>query len=211
VAHPLAVALDGVVRGDHPVPDGRIEVVGSPPDGPSALVSFTAHTFIALDVDVVEVARRLDPDDLGAPVAPPFVQWLATASGLTRVGTFDAVLAAFAVGGEPAQSLERVDRLVHPRVAQASRHRSDVRIYRTADRDGVVVLGRGLTRRWELAFEVDEDARARGVGTRMLAAARTLLPAGTPLWMQIAPGNARSMRAAISAGFHPMGAEILFT
>ncbi|HEY1739343.1 MAG TPA: GNAT family N-acetyltransferase, partial [Acidimicrobiia bacterium] len=93
----------------------------------------------------------------------------------------------------------------------AARHRTDVRIYRTAQRNGVVVLGRGLTRRWELAFEVDEDVRDRGVGTRTLAAARTLLPAGTPLWMQIAPGNARSLRAAISAGFRPIGAEIVFT
>jgi len=42
------------------------------------------------------------------------------------------------------------------------------------------------------------------------AAARTLLPQGTPLWMQVAPGNAQSMRAVYSAGFRPIGSEILF-
>ncbi len=156
------------------------------------------------------MARRLTPGDLSASVAPPFVQWLAEASGLRRVGTHDAVFATFAVGGAPSPALTPVDDLDHPRVSRASLHRTDVRVYTTPGGDGVVVLGRGLTRRWEIAFEVDEAARNRGVGTRIAAAARTLLPSGTPLWMQVAPGNARSMRAALGAGFQPVGAEILF-
>jgi hypothetical protein len=210
MAHPLALVLDGAVHGNFPKPDGSVDVVGAPPDGPGALVVFTARTLIALDVDAGAVARRLDPDDLGASVAPQFVQWLAKECGRTRVGTYDAVFATLAVGGEPSRELEPVDDFVHSRVERAARHRTDVRVYTTAARDAVVVLGRGLTRRWEVAFEVDEGARHRGIGTRIAAASRTLLPAGTPLWMQVAPANARSMRAVYGAGFRPVGGEILF-
>jgi hypothetical protein len=210
MAHPLARVFDEAVHGRFPEPNGAVEVVGAPADGPCALVTFTARTFVALDVDPGEVARRIDPNNLSASVAPPFLQWLADASGNTRVGTHDAVFSTLAVGGEPTSALEPIDTLAHPRVERAARHRKDVRIYVTPDESGVVVLGRGLTRRWEVAFEVDEAARDRGLGTRIAAAARTLLPAGTPLWMQVAPGNARSMRAVYAAGFRPVGSEVLF-
>jgi GNAT superfamily N-acetyltransferase len=209
VAHPLALALDGAIRGDFPVPDGGIEVVGAPPDGTSAIVGFTAHSVIALDVDAVEVARRVNGADLGVALSPDFVHWVA-ARTKTTPGTHDVLLAAFAVPGDPVIELERVDALKHSRVARAIRHREDARIYVTPDRAAVLVLGRGLTRRWELAFEVDDDARGKGLGRRLAATARTLLPEGTPLWAQVAPGNAQSLRAVLAAGFRPIGAEILF-
>jgi hypothetical protein len=37
-----------------------------------------------------------------------------------------------------------------------------------------------------------------------------VLPEGTPVWAQVAPGNAASMRATVGAGFRPVGSEILF-
>ena len=43
-----------------------------------------------------------------------------------------------------------------------------------------------------------------------MAAARGLVPAGEPLWAQVAPGNAASMRSTLAAGFVPVGAEVLF-
>src|SRR5207245_372679 len=75
---------------------------------------------------------------------------------------------------------------------------------------GVLVLGRGLTNRWEMAYEVDEAARGRGLGRALATAARTLLPPGTPIWAQVAPGNAASLRATLAAGYTPVGAEVLF-
>lgn len=44
---------------------------------------------------------------------------------------------------------------------------------------------------------------------RLALAARHLVPDGEPLWAQIAPGNAASVRALLSAGFTPVGAEAL--
>jgi RimJ/RimL family protein N-acetyltransferase len=98
----------------------------------------------------------------------------------------------------------------HPRVARALRYRRDVRAYETPDGRGVVVLGRGITGRWEIAFEVDPAAQGTGLGRALAAAGVRLLPEGTPVWAQVAPGNAASMRAVLGAGFRPVGAEILF-
>ncbi|MFC7720642.1 hypothetical protein [Nonomuraea recticatena] len=50
-------------------------------------------------------------------------------------------------------------------------------------------------------------AQGRGAGRRLALAARRLCDA--PLWAQIAPGNAASLRAFLAAGFAPMGAEAL--
>src|SRR3954466_1274563 len=101
MAHALARVLDDAVNGRFPEPDGTVEVVGAPPDGPCGLITFTARTLIALDVDAHEVARRLTPGDLSASTAPAFLEWLGAATGRTRVGTHDAVFATLAVGGEP--------------------------------------------------------------------------------------------------------------
>jgi hypothetical protein len=38
-----------------------------------------------------------------------------------------------------------------------------------------------------------------------------LVPGGQPLWAQIAPGNAASVRAFLAAGFLPVGAEALLS
>jgi len=95
----------------------------------------------------------------------------------------------------------------HPRVARALRFRDDVRVWR-AD-GGVLLIGRGVAGRWEIAVEVDDGRRGEGIGRALASAARHLVPAGAPLWAQIAPGNAASVRAFLAAGFRPAGAEAL--
>ncbi len=72
-----------------------------------------------------------------------------------------------------------------------------------------MLLGRGVGGRWETAIEVDQDRRGAGLGRRLAVAARHLVPGGAPLWAQVAPGNAASLRAFLAAGFVPVGAEAL--
>jgi GNAT superfamily N-acetyltransferase len=99
----------------------------------------------------------------------------------------------------------------HPRLARAGRYRTDLRAFETADGRGLVVVGRGLAHRWELAFEVAPSARGRGLGRALVTAGRTLAPAGEPVFVQVAPGNVPSLRAVFAAGdFTPIGGEILF-
>src|SRR5215472_10496075 len=56
--------------------------------------------------------------------------------------------------------------------------------------------------RWpaELSIEVDPSHRGVGLGRALAAAARHLLPAGTPLWAQAAPANVASVRSLMSTG-----------
>jgi len=35
------------------------------------------------------------------------------------------------------------------------------------------------------------------------------VPRGERVFVQVAPGNAASLRAVLAAGFHPIGAEVL--
>src|SRR5262249_1839971 len=97
--------------------------------------------------------------------------------------------------------------LDHPRVRRARRYRDDVRAYTVPG--GMVAIGRGLAGRWEVSLEVEDGYADRGLGRAMARAARSLGPAGRPLWAQIASGNAASVRAFLAAGYVPVGQEAL--
>jgi hypothetical protein len=71
------------------------------------------------------------------------------------------------------------------------------------------VLGRGLAGRWEVSYEVEPGARGPGLGRALAAEALGLLPAGTPVFAQVAPGNSLSLRATLAAGYRPIGGEVL--
>jgi GNAT superfamily N-acetyltransferase len=92
---------------------------------------------------------------------------------------------------------------------RALRYRDEVRVWRTPDGAGHVLVGRGLAGRWETAFEVEPAARGRGLGRRLAAAATGLVPPGEQVWAQVAPGNAASLRAVLAAGYRPVCAEVL--
>ncbi len=78
----------------------------------------------------------------------------------------------------------------------------------------IVLLGRGVAGRWEVAIEVDPGRRGQGLGRELAAAARHLIPEDerdAQLWAQISPGNAASVRAFLAAGYQPVGSEALLT
>ncbi|HEY3261692.1 MAG TPA: N-acetyltransferase, partial [Pseudonocardiaceae bacterium] len=85
------------------------------------------------------------------------------------------------------------------------RYRIDVRVWQCDG--GVLVLGRGLADRWEVAVEVDCGERGHGLGGSLFTAARHVVAA--PVWAQVAPGNVASVRALLEAGYRPGGAEAL--
>ena len=92
---------------------------------------------------------------------------------------------------------------------RARRLRREVAVYADLEGRGLVTLGRGLAGRWELSVEVAPAHRGAGLGRRLIAAGWRLAPAGAPLFAQVAPGNAASLRAFLAAGFRPAGAEAL--
>lgn len=209
MTHPLATILDAAARGEFPPDDGAVEVLPPPPGRADVMIGFTGHFVLAAPIDPDEVAARMPPGDFSVPMSPMSLVWIAEQLG-SRPTTFDALLAATGTGAGAPSWLHESDALDHPRVARASRYRTDMRIFATENEDGVLVIGRGICGRWEIGYEVDECARGNGLGRRIVAAARGLVPEGEPVWAQVAPGNAASLRSTTAGGFVPVAAEILF-
>jgi len=208
VEHPLAVALAAAAHGPYPPVDGRVEVVASPGPPCDALVAFTGHYVLAAAVDADEVAARWPVGALSLPFAPASLVWLADLLGRAPL-THDALLVSIGEGHGAPSWLRRDDDLAHARIDEAARFRTVESIW-TDERGSLVMVGRGLCGRWEVGYEVAAEHRGERLGRRLVAAARGLVPVGEPLWAQVAPGNAASMRSTLAAGFVPVGAEVLF-
>jgi L-amino acid N-acyltransferase YncA len=206
VGRTLRDILDAAARGVFPPADGGTTVVAQHCDRDAGVLSFTAHSVVFTDEDprwVYDTLAALDCDALAATLNPRFLAAFLERTGRTTE-TIDAVLVGTPLPGEPALALKEIDSH-HPRVAYARTRRDDVRAW--AAEGAVLVLGRGVAGRLEVSVEVDEEVRHRGLGRALASAARRL--ADEPLWAQIAPGNARSIRAFQAAGFRQVGAEAL--
>ncbi len=116
---------------------------------------------------------------------------------------FGASLAGRGTGGVPR--LRRADLDDHPRVRYARELRTDVRVF--GDERGLVTLADGLAGRRELSIELHRGGH--GHGRSLLTDALSLVPDGDPVFAAVSPGNARSLRLFLTAGFTPVGAEVL--
>lgn len=207
----LAAILQAVASGNYPPADGAVIVLRQPCDRDAGVISFTGNAVVFADTDPAWVAARLPADDFSAPLSAEFLAALGERLG-RRSHSVDMLTCVPAAAGPPhieLTELAAADGAAHPRVARALRYRDGVRCWQTTG--GIVLIGRGIAGRWETAIEVDPDHRGRGVGTRLAASARHLVPADATLWAQIAPGNAASVRAFLAAGFRPVGAEALLS
>jgi GNAT superfamily N-acetyltransferase len=198
--------LARLAGGHVPPADASVSVLPAPLGARAVVVGGTAWHVVAADVDPAWVAAEVAHDPVAAPLNARFLAALADRIG-HEPGTLDNVLVA--PPGVHDLELVRGD-MDHPRVERALLHRSDVRIWATPDRAGLLTLGRGVAGRWEVGLEVDPDCRGRGLGTSLARAARALVPDGAPLWAQVAPANIASLRAFLAAGFRPVGAKVLF-
>ena len=207
--HPLRTILESAARGRFPEADGSVQVFPSPPGKSQAVCGFTAHHVISANVSHEEVLERIDRSDLGAALNPTFVTWLGRRLEAAP-GSLDVVLAAPVFRTLPtACSVNHCpSSMLASRAPNATGNRS--RRTRTVNGEAVVVLGRGLAGRREVSLEIDEAARGRGLGRRLLLGARSLIPEGDVVFAQVAPGNAASLRAFLAAGFRPIGSEVLF-
>ncbi|MEU5536864.1 GNAT family N-acetyltransferase [Streptomyces sp. NPDC020362] len=199
--------LDAAARGVFPPADGRTTVLPQPSGQAAGVIAFTAHTVVFTDEDpqwVCDTLETVDCDPLAAPMNPAFLAAFMARTG-RRCETVDAVLVGHPLPGEPPLALTEIEDAGHPRIAYARGRREDLRAW-TAD-GGVLVMGRGVAGRLEVSVEVDAGVRHRGLGRALVTAARQL--ATEPLWAQVTPGNARSMRAFQAAGYRPVGAEVL--
>lgn len=205
----LAAILEDAAAGQFPASDGGVSILSQPSARDAGVIAFTGHSIIFADADPAWITSQLPADDpFAGPLRPEFLAALARHTG--RIAHHcDMLTCAAALPGRPPTELTQDADPAHPRISRALRYRDDVRTWRVPG--GVVTVGRGIADRWEVAIEVDEEARGRGLGRTLATAARHLVPGGAPLWAQIAPGNAASVRAFLAAGFRPVGAECHLT
>ncbi|MFE9769177.1 GNAT family N-acetyltransferase [Streptomyces sp. NPDC005808] len=210
MADTLRDILDAAARGVFPPADGGTTVVRQHSHRDAGVLAFTAHSVVFTDEDEEWVRGTLDGIDCDALAATMNPRFLAAFMDRTARSndTIDLLTVAAPLPGEPRLALTEIHDPEHHRVARALRHRDKVRVW-AAD-GGVLILGRGVAGRLEAAVEVDEAVRQRGLG-RALAAAARQLGGGEPVWAQLSPGNARSVRAFQAAGYVPVGAEALLT
>jgi hypothetical protein len=197
-----------VERGERLPTDPWLDLVPSPSPAKAAVTAFPGHIVVAADVDRPWLDARLEDGDLAAPLSPRFLTALEDRLGLV-CGCIDAVVLADPLPGPPPVELTPLVDSTHPRVVRARLFRSDVRVWTAGD--AVLVIGRGLADRWEAAIEVDGHARNAGLGRSLARSARHLVPGNSPVWAQVAPGNASSLRAFLAAGYRPVGGEVLLT
>jgi GNAT superfamily N-acetyltransferase len=203
----LAALLDDVAAGRRPPADGTVTIMPQPSPRDAGVLAFTAHSVVYVDADPAWVRGLLPPGDLAGPMLPSFVQ--AVCAGIGRQATStDMLCVAEGRPGPPASALDQVTVTRHPRVERALRYRDDVSAWEVPG--GVLTLGRGVAGRWEVAVEIDPGYRGHGLGRKLMTAARHLLPEGTPIWAQITPSNAASVRAFLAAGYRPAGSEVQF-
>jgi GNAT superfamily N-acetyltransferase len=202
----LVVVLDGVARGELPPNDMGMTHVPQPSTRDAAVLATTGHVIVAADVDSRWLALHYPHGEPGEAFNPRFLGALEAVTG-RRVNNIDIMLIAAPRPGPLGLLLSAVHDHTHPRVRRASRYRDDVTAFTCEG--GVLAIGRGLAGRWEVGLEVDPAYRGRGLGRAMAEAAAHLSPDGAPMWAQIAPGNAASLRAFLAAGYRPVGQEAL--
>ena len=203
----LKQICEAAARGSYPPDDWTVQVV--PAVGPRAYVAaFTGHHVVAADVGADEVLAQADPDDIAWPANTRFLHWLGDRVGAARVGHHDVVLSAMGTGrGTEVAELELPGS--NPRVERSRRLRRDLRFL--GDDDAMVILGRGVDDRLEVAIEISSGLRGVGTGRRLLAGALDAADEGEVVFGQVAPGNARSLRCFLAAGFTPIGLEVVLT
>jgi hypothetical protein len=198
--HPLLDVWLAAAAGRFPPIDGGYTVVAPLAPGLDGVVSFTGHAFVATDLADADFAG-FGLDGFGAALQPSVLHRIAGPGGV--VGVLDATLVARGQGG--GRLPLRTDLDDHPRVQYARHLRQELRVH--GDERGLVTFGTGMAGRTELSVEAF-DAGGNGNGRALIAEALALVPAGEPVFAAVSPGNARSLRAFLAAGFTPLGSEV---
>ena len=215
MCHPLQTVFTQTAAGRHPAPDGGLRVLTPPDERSHGVFAFTGHNVVVADVAADWVAGRLPDGDLSAPLSPRFLVELEAATG-RQLSNIDLVLVAHAAprrpGGMPDGLVEAAGS-DHARVARAERYRTGVRVW-TCD-GGLVLLGRGVAGRWEVAVEVSPPHRGRGLGRALFEAVHNRWQAftgpGTRLGAKGPGGSFAALLCLRAAVFPPLGAELLLS
>ncbi len=204
--HPLAGLITAVAAGRYPAADGGWRRVPPWRPGVEAIVAFTGHAVLAVAPDIPDrLLASLGADGFGGAHDPRLVTALAGPGGW--IDSLDLVMAGRGTGrpGVPPRLAARSDLTAHPRAGFAARIRDQLQVlgYEDPGRSALAVIGQGIAGLTELSFELEPGRRGQGGGTGLVRDSLTAIPSGELVLAAVAPGNAASVRALLSAGFIP--------
>ncbi|WP_395156567.1 hypothetical protein [Ilumatobacter sp.] len=202
MAHPLLDVMTSAAHGVFPRVDGYVSFLPDLPHGNRAIVALTGHAYIAAGL-TADHFNDVTLDGFGEALAPATV--LRVADGGV-IGVNDVILVAPGTGTRiqtPSTSMWDD----HARVRHARHLRTAVVVY--GDERGFVTVGQGLAGRPEMSIGIAETNTSSGLGRHLIGDACGAVPIGQHLFAAVAPGNARSLRAFLAAGFSPIGSEII--
>jgi hypothetical protein len=213
LAQPLAELITAAADGRFPQADGGWRRVRPWHPGLEAIIAFTGHAVLAVAPDIPdERLISLGVDGFGGAHDPRLITALAGPGGW--IDSLDMLMAGRGTGraGEPPRLVGRPDLAAHPRAAFAARLRDQVRPVGYADRSrgALALISCGIAGLTELSFELEPRRRGQGGGSALVRDALTAIPAGQLVLAAVAPGNAASVRALLTAGFVPLGSLQLF-
>jgi hypothetical protein len=205
--HLIAQVLSNAARGQFPDVDGAWQRADPWHEGVEGVVALTGHALIAVADDIPD--GRIDAlgaNGFGGASNPRLVAGLA---GDGWIDALDVVLVASGLGGEPLL-VPRSDLRNHPRAEHATAVRRGVITfgYAAADDHTLVTLATGLGGLPELGIEVDPTKGHSG--SDVVRDALTLVARDDVVVAACAPGNARALRAALTAGFDPVASVQLW-
>jgi GNAT superfamily N-acetyltransferase len=207
--HPLATMIMDAASGRYPDADGLWHRVPAWRPGVQAVVAFTGHAVLAGSSRVSdERLMDLGMDGYGGAHHPRLMAHLAGDDGW--VDSLDALLVARVARGPGL--VDRPDLADHPRVEFARGLRDDIRVmgYPDRRRSDLAVVSRGIAGLTELSVELEPTRRGSGAGSKLVADALASIHDGRLVVAAVAPGNAASLRAFLSAGFQPVASVQLF-
>jgi hypothetical protein len=181
--------------------------------GLEAVISFTGHAVFAVEHDIPDHRlAALGADGFGGAHDPRLITALAGPEGW--IDCLDMLMAGRGTrrAGAPPPLIGRPDLATHPRAEFAARIRSHPQVlgYPDPDRSALAIISQGIAGLTELSFQLEPGRRGRGGGSQLAADALAAVPAGQLAVAAVAPGNAASVRALLSAGFVPLGSVQLF-
>jgi len=206
--HPVARLIAAAAAGRFPDPDGGWRRVPPWRPGLEAILAFTGHAVFALRPDIPDrLLVSLGADGFGGAHDPRLITALAGADGW--IDSLDMLMATRGTGrpGVAPRLIDRPDLATHPRARLAAGIRDHPRLmgYPDPHRSALAVVGRGIAGLTEVSFELEPSRRGAGGGAELARDALSAIPAGQLAVAAVAPGNAASVRALLSAGFVPLG------
>ena len=211
--HPVARLIAAAAAGRFPDPDGGWRRVPPWRPGLEAILAFTGHAVFALRPDIPDrLLVSLGADGFGGAHDPRLITALAGADGW--IDSLDMLMATPGTGraGIAPRLIDRPDLATHPRARFAAGIRDHPRLmgYPDPHRSALAVVSRGIAGLTEVSFELEPSHRGAGGGAELGRDALSAIPSRQLAVAAVAPGNAASVRALLSAGFVPLGSLQLF-